>query len=113
MWKVTVHTSNSGPVKLDFRNPTAKTHKAALEIAIRLAAFDAAMHAQALKYNAQRDADDVRRDHEHKRDALLGLIETLWVELHKPARKRWYNSPDCTRFSFEETRLAFANFERV
>lgn len=113
MWTVTVHTSDTGEaIRCDFRVRKAASHARALEVAILLAADDAATHAQILAFNPQLPSD-ARASHEHKRDALLGLVKTLQIELQKPARRRWNNLPDCQRFSFEHTRLAFACFERA
>lgn len=109
-WIVKVHTSANGPVKYDFRTVKAGSHKAALEQAIILAAGDVASWQYLNRIGPDGTPDKLAREQNMR--AMLDLISTLQRELHKPANKRWYRGPSCTRFEFEAGRLAWATFER-
>lgn len=111
MWKVTVHCSDNGPVAHDYRTRRAPTLKRALEQAIILAAGDVATWDYLNRIGPDGTPDKIAR--RQNIDAMLSLICTLTGELAKTPRRRWYNSKDCMRFSFEGHRLAHATFERI
>lgn len=105
-WRVTVHLSHNYPIQNDMRGRNVTGIRHAIKAAIELASYDAACAAHNLKNSTDEQSSRALRQN---RDAMLGLLMSLHLELAKP--RLWWRT--ATGYTLEQSRLAWATFERL